>query len=255
MDRDSYEHGVPSWVDHSSDDAAGATEFYAGLFGWQVQDLGPDAGGYCIASLRDRSVAGIGPAMTPGPPHWNSYVDVDDADAIVAKVTEAGGAVFAPPFDVMEAGRMGVFADPQGAVFSVWQPGQHTGAQVVNEPNSYSWNELVTTDVEGAKTFYGAVFGWGAVTHGEGVGAYTEWMLGDSSIGGMMAKPPQMPASVPPHWAVYFSVEDIAAAADKVKELGGSIMMGPMEIEPGTFAAALDPQGAPFNIIQLKPAG
>lgn len=253
MEMDSYEHGAPSWVDQSSSDPDASAAFYTGLFGWEMQDMGPDAGGYRIATLRGRQVAGIGPAMSPGPPHWGSYVNVDDADDVATRVTENGGTVLAPPFDVMEAGRMGVFADPQGAVFSVWQAKAHPGAGLVNEPGTFGWSELVTTDVEASKAFYAAVFGWGAVTHGEGVGAYTEWMLSDRSIAGMMAKPPGMPAEVPNHWAVYFTVADIEASVAKVAELGGAIMMGPTAIEPGTFAVVADPVGAPFNLIQLNP--
>ena len=253
MEMDKYDHGVPSWVDHASADPEAASAFYSGLFGWQVTDLGPDAGGYRMAGLRDRPVAGLGPLMSPGPPRWSMYVNVDDADAIAGTVTENGGTVFMPPMDVMAAGRMGVFADPQGAVFCVWQANQHPGAGIVNEPDTYSWSELVTDDVDASKAFYGTVFGWGGQTYGEGAGAYTEWKLGDRSVGGMMARPPGMPAEVPTHWATYFSVADIGAAVDKIKELGGSVMMGPMEIEPGTFAVAVDPVGASFNVIQLKP--
>lgn len=252
MEMDKYDHGVPSWVDHASPDPAAASAFYSGLFGWQVEDLGPDAGGYRMATLRGRPVAGVGPLMSPGPPRWSMYVTVDDADALAGLVSENGGAVFMAPMDVMTAGRMGVFADPQGAAFCVWQPQDHQGAGVINEPNTYSWSELVTDDIEAAKTFYGSVFGWTGDTYGEGQGAYTEWKLADRSIGGMMARTPEMPAEVPNYWATYFSVADVAAAVERINELGGSVMMGPTEVEPGIFAVATDPQGAAFNVIQLK---
>ena len=255
MEMDSYENGIPSWVDLGTPDPDAAAGFYSGLFGWEIQELGPDAGGYRMATLRGRNVAGLGPAQNPGPPYWATYVAVDDADAVAASVTANGGAVFAPPFDVMTAGRMGVFADPQGAVFSVWQAKDHNGAGLVNEPDTYSWSELVTTDIDASKAFYGAVFGWGADTYGEGPGAYTEWKLASRSVGGMMTKPPGMPAEVPNHWAVYFSVADIEATVARIREFGGQIMMGPMKIEPGTFAVATDPQGAPFNVMELKPVG
>jgi predicted enzyme related to lactoylglutathione lyase len=154
--------------------------------------------------------------------------------------------------DVMDAGRMAVFADPLGAVFSVWQANAHIGAYIVNEPNSYSWSELVTTDVTKAKDFYGAVFGWDSETHGEGgPGAYTEWKVSGRSVGGMMQKPPMMPAEIPPFWGVYFSVEDANDAVARVTELGGSLVMGPATVEPGRFAVVQDPQGTTFNIITL----
>src|SRR5262249_6722284 len=149
-------------------------------------------------------------------------------------------------------GRMAVFADPSGAVVSVWQPNEHPGAQLVNEPGTWSWSELVTTDVERAKEFYGAVFGWGSETHGEGVGSYTEWKVGGRSVGGMMPKPPMMPADVPPHWGVYFSVADTEVAVARIQELGGSSTMPPFDVEPGRMAVATDPSGAPFNVITLN---
>ncbi|HYT38716.1 MAG TPA: VOC family protein, partial [Acidimicrobiia bacterium] len=221
-------------------------------FGWNVEMGPPEAGGYSIATLRGKPVAGIGPQMNPGPPYWTTYVSVDSADEAVARAKANGATVYMEPMDVMDAGRMAVFADPIGAVISVWQPNSHPGAGIVNEPNSYSWSELVTTDVEKSKQFYGAVFGWGSVTHGEGSpGAYTEWKIGDRSVGGMMEKPPMMPADVPPHWGVYFSVDGTDAAMEKVKALGGQVLMGPMDVEPGRFAVVSDPQGAVFNIITM----
>src|SRR4029453_3784185 len=149
-------------------------------------------------------VAGYGPQQNPGPPAWSTYVSVADADAIVGKVQAAGGTVVVPPMDVMTAGRMAVFQDQQGAFFSVWQPGEHKGAQLVNDPGSFSWNELNTRDLEGSKRFYSAVFGWEPVTHGEGQGAYTEWQLGGTSIGGMMEMPPMVPGQGAPPWLRWF---------------------------------------------------
>ena len=253
MQKDSYENGIPSWVDVSSPDVPAAIAFYSGLFGWDVEQGPPEAGGYSIAQLGGRTVAGIGPQMNPGaPPAWMTYINVDSADDTAEKVKAAGGQAFMPPMDVMDAGRMAVFADPAGAVFGIWQPGQHKGAQVVNEPNTYCWSELVTTDTEGAKTFYNKVFGWGAEFHGEaGPGGYTEWQHGGGSIGGMMEKPPTMPAQVPPHWMVYFAVDDADAMVTKAKGLGATLIMGPMDIEPGRFAVLNDPTGAVFSILKL----
>jgi len=252
MEVESYEHGVPSWVDLGTPDPAKAAEFYSGLFGWNIQQGPPEAGGYAIAELRGKPVAGLGPQQNPGPPYWTTYVSVDNAEAVIEKVKENGGQVLMEPFDVMDVGRMAIFADPAGAVISVWQPGAHKGAGIVNEPNSYSWSELVTTDVEGSKAFYGAVFGWGSETHGEGgPTAYTEWKLSGRTVGGMMQKPPMM-AAVPSFWAVYFSVDDTDKAVERVTGLGGTLIMGPVDVEPGRFAVVHDPQGATFNVITLK---
>lgn len=253
MEMDKYDHGVPSWVDIGSPDIEKAATFYSGLFGWECPPGPEEAGGYRVAMLKGRPVAGIGPQQMPGPPVWASYMNVDDADAIVGKVTENGGQVFAPPMDVMTLGRMAFFADPQGAVFGVWQAKEFAGAGIVNEPGAFSWTELVTTDVDAAKAFYGEVLGWGGETHGEGAGAYTEWQVNGRSIGGMMQKPPMMPAEVPPHWMVYFTVTDTDATIDQIKALGGSLVMGPMDIEPGRFAVVVDPDGAAFAVITLNP--
>jgi predicted enzyme related to lactoylglutathione lyase len=254
MEIASYEPGVPSWVDIGVPDPQAAADFYGGLFGWEAPEGPPETGGYRVAMVRDHAVAGIGTQQNPGHPVWATYVAVTSADDAVEKVVAAGGQVLAPAMDVLDVGRMAVFSDPQGAVFSVWQAGTHPGAQLVNEPGTWSWSELLTTDVEAAKSFYGAVFGWTANTAGAGpTGEYTEWQVNGRSVGGMMQKPPMMPAEVPPHWAVYFAVADADAAAARVKELGGTVMLPPTDIEPGRFAAVADPFGGVFNVIALKP--
>jgi uncharacterized protein len=254
MEIETYEHGVPSWVDLGTPDIAKATEFYSALFGWNVPTGPPEAGGYAIAELRGRAIAGLGPQMNPGPPVWATYVNVDDTDAVVAKVAGAGGTAFMEPMDVLDVGRMAFFSDPQGATIGVWQPKLHKGAGIVNEPGTLTWNELVTTDTDGAAAFYAEIFGWGALTHGEGAGAYTEFQVAGRSIAGMMAKTPEMPAEMPSYWGVYFAVADTDASAAQVTSLGGTIMMPPMDIEPGRFAIAIDPTGAMFSVIATKPS-
>jgi predicted enzyme related to lactoylglutathione lyase len=255
MELERYVNGVPSWVDLSSGDLAGAREFYSELFSWNAPEGLPEAGGYTVCDLGGKTVAGLGPNMAPGsPPHWSTYVNVDSADETIAKVEANGGTVYMGPMDVMEAGRMAVFADPGGAAIGLWQPNQHMGAQLVNEPGTYCWSELMTDDLAGAKVFYQAVFGWGAETQGpEGPGGYTEWKIGGRSIGGMMAMPEQMPAGAPPCWGVYFAVSDTDASVARAEELGASVMVPPADIEPGRFAVLADPEGAVFNVLALKP--
>jgi uncharacterized protein len=248
----SYEPGVPSWVDVGVPDPQAAADFYGALFGWSAPPGPEEAGGYRVAMIGDAAVAGIGPQQNPGPPVWTTYVGVTSADDVAAAVTANGGQVLVPPMDVLDAGRMAVFVDPVGAVFSAWQPDQHPGAELVNEPGTWSWSELITTDVPASKAFYGAVFGWGAETHGDGPGAYTEWKVGGRSVAGMMAKPPMMPAEVPPHWGVYFAVANTEDAIARIQELGGSLVMPPMDVEPGRFAVVADPAGTVFNVITLN---
>jgi uncharacterized protein len=254
MQVERYDNGIPSWVDVSSPDLDASRAFYGGLLGWECPVGPPEAGGYSVCELGGKTVAGVGPQMNPDfPPAWMSYVNVDSADDTVAKIKASGGTVFAGPMDVMDAGRMAVFADPVGAVLGLWEPGNHLGAQVVNEPGAYCWSELVTTDLDASKAFYDAVFGWGAADLGPGgENAYTEWKVGERSVGGMMAKRADMPAEMPPYWGVYFAVDDADATAAKAKELGGQVLMGPMDIEPGRMAVLSDPVGVMFNILKLK---
>ncbi len=257
MEMERYDHGVPSWVDLGTANLESAKAFYSGLLGWETPEGPPEAGGYSVCTLRGRTVAGLGPKMNPdGPTVWMTYVNVDDADDIAGKVTANGGQILAAPFDVLGAGRMGVFSDPEGAVFGIWQPKEHPGAGVVNEPGALAWNELVTTDVPAAISFYGAVFGWGAKAQGQtgvdGIGPYTEWTVGDRSVGGLMAKPEAMPDEVPPHWMAYFAVADTDGAVAEVERLGGSVMVPPTDIEPGRFAVVADPDGAFFALISLN---
>lgn len=184
---------------------------------------------------------------------WSTYVNVVSADDTMAKVEESGGTVYMPPMDVVDAGRMGVFADPEGAVIGLWQPGQHIGAQLVNVPGTYCWSELMADDLAGAKAFYRAVFGWGAETQGpDGPGGYTEWKVGERSIGGLMSKPRTMPPNTPSFWGVYFAVEDTDATLSKAQQLGASVLVPATDIEPGRFAVLSDPGGAMFNVLALK---
>lgn len=253
MEMETYQHGVPSWVDIGVPDADKSAAFYSSLFGWDCPPGAEDFGGYRLCTLRGLPVAGMGPQQNPGPTFWTPYVNVDSVDETTAKVAANGGQAMMPAMDVMDLGRMAIFADPAGAAFGVWQAGTFPGAGIVNEPGAFSWAELITSDVDTSKAFYGAVLGWGAQTHGEGPGAYTEWQVDGTSISGMMAKPPDMPAEVPPYWGVYFSVVDTDATVDRVKSLGGALYMGPADIEPGRFAVVADPDGAVFNVITLNP--
>jgi len=256
-DRTSYAHGTPSWVEHSSPDLDASIEFYGALFGWEVPESenAEQTGGYRQAMLAGKPVAGMMPQMEEGQPVvWSSYVSVDDADAIASAVKEAGGSVIVAPMDVMDLGTMAVFADPSGAVFGVWQPGTFVGAGLVNDPGTLSWNELNTRDVEGAKAFYGAVFGWGAQDNDLGdAGTYTEWKRGEDAIGGMLNMTERgVPDMVPSHWQVYFAVEDTDATVEQAKQSGGGVMVEPIDIPVGRFAILTDPHGASFAVIALN---
>ncbi len=183
-ERTSYTPGTPCWVELSgTPDIEASESFYRELFGWEMPELPNSAelGGYRRAKKNGKDVAGVSPRMEEGQPTvWATYVSVEDAEATLAKVTEAGGEPIAEPMDVMGLGTMAVFTDPTGAVCGIWQPGTFAGAELVNEPGAFGWNELGTRDAEGAKAFYGAVFGWGTREHDMGeMGTYTEWKVGE----------------------------------------------------------------------------
>jgi len=252
-ERTSYRPGTPCWIDLGTPDQDAAGEFYGPLFGWELREdeNAEQTGGYRTARLRGRAVGGVMKLMQEGqPPAWTTYISVEDADATAAAASEAGGTVVVEPMSVLDYGRMAILSDPTGAVFGVWQPGVNIGAELVNEAGALSWNELETRDPGSAKAFYDAVFGWSSVDHDMGqMGTYTEWKLGDASIGGMANITGRVPDEVPAHWMVYFAVEDADATVAQVGELGGEVRFGPVDIPAGRFAMLADPWGAAFAVI------
>jgi uncharacterized protein len=236
-----YEHGVPSWVDMGTKDLPGSLSFYTDLFGWEGQDMGEEAGHYTIVSKAGRQIAAFSPLQEdPGPPRWTTYVNVDDIDEVSQRAESAKGTVLVAPMDVMTAGRMAILQDPTGAVIAAWQPRDHIGAQLVNEPGAFTWSELSTSDLAGSKTFYSEVFGWGW----GGADEYAEAQVGGRTIAGAMPRPPDMPAEIPDSWHVDADVE-------RASKLGATLVAGPMDI-PGTgrFAVLLDAQGAAFALFK-----
>lgn len=254
-ERTSYTPGTPCWVDLATPDVDGAERFYGELFGWEIPELPNSAemGGYRRAKKGGRDVAGVYPLMEEGQhPAWATYVSVTDAAATAAAVKENGGTTVVEPMDVSGLGHMAVFADPAGAVFGTWQPGTFAGAGLVNEYGCFGWNELGTRDTAGAKRFYPAVFGWGSQEEeSERAGTYTVWKAGDAMVGGMLdLGAVGVPDEVPPHWLVYFTVEDTDAAVAKAKSGGGDVRMEPIDVPIGRFAVLADPFGAVFAVMQ-----
>jgi hypothetical protein len=253
-ERTEYAHGTPSFIDLSTTDPDAAKEFYGALFGWSYEDNPTDVGGtYTMCSKDGKAAAGLQqqPAEQAEmgiPPLWASYVTVDDVDAAAAKVQGAGGGIMAPPFDVMEAGRMAVITDPTGAVICLWQAGENIGSEVVNEHGALTWNELVSPDVATAADFYREVFGWETETMDMGpMGEYTVFTLDGEQVAGGMAPPME---GMPPHWGVYFNVDDCDGTVAAAKAAGATVLAEPTDAPPGRMAAMADPQGAMFAVIQ-----
>ncbi|HSS59660.1 MAG TPA: VOC family protein [Solirubrobacteraceae bacterium] len=246
-ERTSYPAGTFSWVDLQTDDLDAAKRFYGELLGWSYNDIpiGDDSV-YSMAQVHGHNVAGLGERQDESiPPHWNCFVTVEDADASAARAAELGATILAPPFDVFDAGRMSAFADPQGAVLSVWQAKESIGAGLVNAVGALTWNDLVTPDVEASAAFYSALFGW-QITEVEGSdGQYWSITNGGRINGGLLP----IIEGGHPAWNLYFACEDVDATVARANELGGETFMGPMDVPNGSrFAILRDAGGAFFSV-------
>jgi uncharacterized protein len=256
----SHTPGTFSWPELATTDQKAAVAFYRALFGWDVneQPMGP-TDTYSMFQMRGKEV-GAACTLRPEerqsgvPPHWNAYVTVLNVDETVKRAEGLGAKVFAPPFDVMDAGRMAVLQDPTGAVFQVWQAKKSVGARILGEPGALCWTELATRDTKAAEAFYTQLFGWTAKTGGVGTPMeYTEFSnMGQPGIG-MMKMPEHIPAMVPAYWMPYFQVEDCDASTAKATTLGASVKVPPMDIpNTGRFSVIGDPQSAVFALFTFK---
>jgi predicted enzyme related to lactoylglutathione lyase len=278
-ERDGYIPGVPCWVDTYQADPEAAVSFYGALFGWEFDPIHEpaSAGSYFIARIRGGDVAGIGSATDSGEPTatWNTYVRVDSADEAAAGVRDAGGRVVVEPSDVMDAGRVGYFIDPEGAGFYVWQPNKHPGSRIVNEAGAVNFNSLHTRDVAAATSFYGAVFEWERLSM---PGSAEMWALsayGDELerlnpgnrervagfgvtprfvdvVASISPIPPDRP-DVAAHWSVTFGTDDADALAAKAEELGGKVIVPPFDGPWARMTLIADPQGASFIASKFVP--
>jgi uncharacterized protein len=255
-ERTQYAPGTFSWTDLTTTDQDGAKAFYAALFGWQAEDIPVGENiVYSMQQVDGKDVAAISPQPQQqrdagAPPAWNSYVTVQSADDAVERAKELGGTAHTPAFDVMESGRMGVIQDPHGAFFAVWEPKQHIGAGLVNTTGALCWNELASPDFDASKAFYGGLFGWEFEPFAESPQPYLSIRNNGRSNGGIREL-----GEGPPHWLVYFAVDDVEASLAKVEELGGTKHAGPIDIQMAKIAIVGDPQGAMFALYagQLEP--
>jgi uncharacterized protein len=245
----------PVWVDLASSDPLASQKFYAALFGWKIEvDPDPQYGGYAVAKIDGKDVAGIGGKMAPDAPDaWSVYIGAADADAVVKKVQEAGGSVVAPPMVIGNQGRMAVFTDPAGAVISIWQPEQMMGF-LTDVPGTFAWAELNARGLDKDTNFYHEVFDWH--THvspmGDQPGApmYTEFQIDGTSVAGGMEMLPMVPAEMPSYWLAYFAVADVDAVQRKAIELGARELLAPQDFAGGRFGIVSDPQGAAFGLLK-----
>lgn len=268
-DRDGFPPGVPCWVAHVSAEPAKAVDFYAAVFGWEVENLMPDdqPGDYFVCRLRGRDVAAIvSEHGAPAPPQaiWTTLVSVESADQTTAKAVAVGGTTVAEPFESPGGGRQAVLADPAGAVFSVWEPRGRQGAEVVNEPGAWAMSALNSTDLNGSSAFYGALFGWQTETFGPSDAEVTLWKL-PGYFGGEPSQPVArdviavtLPADgggsgdTSPRWSVDFWVRDLEDAMEAVAERGGRAVVEPYEVSGAGMMQAVvaDPGGGILSLTQ-----
>ncbi|MFF9909772.1 VOC family protein [Streptomyces sp. NPDC013457] len=258
-----YVTGSPNWIDLGTPDIERAAAFYQGVFGWDFVSAGPEAGGYGMFRSDGRTVA-AGMQVEPGqggPPAWTVYFRSADAEATAKAVQAGGGTVLFEPMDVFDFGRMAVFTDPAGAGFATWQPGTFQGLDLVDGPNSLTWAELHTPDVDAAVAFYHSVFGLESaeMPMPEDTGAYLTLYpagLGEEGMFGGVVPLDLDPVEAEggPGWLVYFEVPDTDAAVAAAERLGGMVRLAPMELEAvGRMAKLADPFGARFAVITSTP--
>jgi predicted enzyme related to lactoylglutathione lyase len=247
--------GTPCWVDLGVSDIPKAIAFYTAQFGWDIQEGPPEAGGYALAHLEGRTVAGIGPKMgsPEAPSAWTTYVATDDADKTALRAKGAGGQLLMEPMDVMESGRMAVIMDTTGAAFGIWQARAHTGAGIANVPGALSWNEHMSRDFEGAKAFYAAVFGYEFGDMSSDGFSYATLLLDGHEVGGIGEYPADVPASIPAAWTTYFATADTDAAVAQAKKGGGTVVRPPEDSPYGRLATVTDNQGAMFSLLSTAP--
>ena len=254
--RERYAPGTFSWVDLVTTNPAGAKAFYGELFGWVAEDMpAGEAATYTMLSLDGDYVGGLSEMGTEQreqgvPSHWFSYVTVESADAAAARAGELGGKIYGGAFDVLDAGRMAIIEDPDGAMLAAWEPREHPGAGRVNDVGCMTWNELQTRDPETASAFYSGLFGWETEpVHDDGRLVYTTIKNAGSANGGFMPMTEEH-GDAPPFWLPYFTVASCDGAIEKAQELGGAVFAGPMDLPAGRIAVLGDAQGAAFAVFE-----
>lgn len=251
-----YTHGQFNWVDLNSHDMDRAKEFYGNLFGWDVDDVDTgDGPGYALFRNDGKIVAGVGQMSdemkTEGVPSmWNSYINVEGIEGIVTAAERRGATVVAPVMQVMDAGKMAFIRDPTGAIVAFWEAGTHVGAELVNQPGSFCWNELATRDVAAAKKFYSELFGWEYQDNPHAPSVYYIIKLKGRNNGGILQMTEDW-GEIPPIWMTYFAVSDVDEDAKRIEDLGGKLHHGPFDTAAGRLAVVSDDQGAMFHLITL----
>jgi predicted enzyme related to lactoylglutathione lyase len=231
-----FPEGVPCWVEAQLPDVAAGRRFYGELFGWSFEE-GP---GNSAWAYRDgRSVAALAPKGDGRMPTvWTVYFTARDVVALAGRVRGAGGQVITVPTPVGALGTMALVADPEGAVFGLWQAGAHAGFARRHEPGAFTWAELYTRDTGAANDFYSGLFHDALF----GPGAAPDF--------GRAAAADVFPPEMPPHFLVHFAVADMTKELATVQRLGGRTQVSPFPTSYGTVAVVTDDQGASFALLE-----
>jgi uncharacterized protein len=259
--RNEYAAGEFCWVDLSTTDVDGAKSFYTQLLGAETEvapDFPDDAGEFGLFTRSGKRVAGYGPTVREGQPSvWSSYIKVEDTDATAEKVKDAGGEVHFGPVDLPGgSGRMAALQDPTGAFVCIIEQRSHPGAELVNEPGAWTWNNLMTRDIEAAQDFYGKVFGWTAEHNDEAPANILMWQVEGQrwpeGMGGLMGITDDLPPEMPAHWQVYFMVPNADEAIERAESDGAKLGFGPIDVPVARMATLVDPQGAVVSILESR---
>jgi hypothetical protein len=250
----SYPPGTPVWVNlETVVGTTAASKFYGALFGWTAlarHRPTEDSSGWWAFHLDGQDVGSLAPGRHPT---WVMYMSVDSADETAQVVVDNGGAIAVWPEDIDKIGRLAVCTDPLGGRFALWEPKPHPGASLMHEPNSFTWGELSCRDVDVAKDFYGAVFGWEGHTHPAEGSSYTEFFIAgvDRAVAGMVQMNELWPEDMPPRWMIYFAVANTDEIADRIVQFGGTVSVAPFDLaDVGRIAVLSDPEGAVFSVLQ-----
>ncbi|QKW07170.1 VOC family protein [Streptomyces sp. NA04227] len=251
--------GVPCWVDAMLPDLEAGKRFYGELFQWTFDGGAEREHGFYTQAYRDgRNVAALAPKRDGRMPTvWTVYFATPDAVALCRRIRGAGGGVVREPLSVGPFGTMALAADPEGAVFGLWQGGTHTGFELQQSPGSFCWTEVYCRDKTKVDPFYEDVFGYGTTDAPDEVLDFRMWSPAgeepgpQTAVGGRSVVDASFPAELPPHFLVYFNVADCDATAASVVRLGGRVTADPFDVAPyGRMAVLIDNQGAEFAVLQ-----
>ncbi|WP_418908871.1 VOC family protein [Glutamicibacter endophyticus] len=244
--------GDPVWIDLAYRDPKEFAEFYAGLFGWRSEDMGEDFGHYQMLSTPDGTMIGGAAGPQPGAPQepvgWNVYLAAEHLEELLAQVPAAGGMVLDEAMPVGELGTMARVATPSGASVGLWQRDEFAGFGAEATQGTPVWFEQMSQGYAADVEFYRQTLGWEPAEIEGGLNYVTNRPEREATAG-LCDAAGFLPASAGSYWRVYFQCDDVDAGVERVIELGGALLDGPMDSPFGRLATVADREGGSFQII------